>query len=81
MVIEKRIQWKNYKKANNKAPRTFQERTSWKTLEQKLMFNLMCYPVFQNFRNMFQELYQLLAPDKEHKKVFPDIPVVVFPNS
>ena len=41
----------------------------------------MCYPVFQNFRNMFQELYQLLAPDKEHKKVFPDIPVVVFPNS
>ena len=45
------------------------------------MFNLMCYPVFQNFRNMFQELYQLLAPDKEHKKVFPDIPVVVFPNS
>ena len=38
------------------------------------------YPVFQNIRNTLQELYLLLAPDKEHKKVFPDVPVVGFRN-
>ena len=38
------------------------------------------YPVFQNSRNILQELYLLLAPDKEHKKVFPDVPVVGFRN-
>ena len=27
-----------------------------------------------------QELHLLLAPDKEHKKVFPDVPVVGFHN-
>ena len=38
------------------------------------------YPVFQNVRNILQELFILLTPDKEHKKVFQDIPVVVFRN-
>ena len=38
------------------------------------------YPVFQNIRNILQELHSLLAPDKEHKKVFPDIPVAGFCN-
>ena len=30
--------------------------------------------------DIFQELHLLLAPDKEHKKVFPDVPVVGFCN-
>ena len=44
------------------------------------MFNITYYPVFQNIRNILQELHLLLAPDKEYKKVFPDKPVVGFCN-
>ena len=38
------------------------------------------YPVFQNVRNILQELHILLTPDQEHKNVFQDIPVVGFRN-
>ena len=48
--------------------------------EPKLTFNITYYPGFQNIRNTLQELHLLLAPDKEHKKVFPDLPVVGFRN-
>ena len=46
----------------------------------KLTFNITYYRVFQNIRKILQELHLLLAPDKEHKKVFPDVPVVGFRN-
>ena len=51
-----------------------------KTFEQKLTFNFTCYPVFQNIRNILQELHLLLAPNKEHKKVFTYVPVGRFRN-
>ena len=44
------------------------------------MLNITYYPVFQNIRNILQELHLLLAPDKEHEKVFPNVPVVGFRN-
>ena len=50
-----------------------------KTFESKLTFNITYYPVFQNIRNILQEFHLLLAP-KEHRKVFPDVPVVGFFN-
>ena len=56
------------------------EREKAKTSEPKLTFNITYYPVFQNVRNILQELHLLLAPDKEHKKVFPDVPVAGFGN-
>ena len=56
------------------------EREKTEPFEQKLTFNITCYPVFQNIRNLLQELHLLLAPDKEHKKVFPDVPVAGFRN-
>ena len=56
------------------------EREKAKTSETKLTFNITYYPVFQNVRNILQELHLLLAPDKEHKKVFPDVPVAGFGN-
>ena len=46
--------------------------------EPKLTFNITYYSVFQNTRNILQELHLLLTPDKEHKKVFPAAPVVGF---
>ena len=42
------------------------------------MFNITYYPVFQNIRNILQELHLLLAPDKEHKKFFSNVPVIGF---
>ena len=42
------------------------------------MFNITYYRAFQNSRNILQELYLLLAPDKEPTKVFPDVPLMRF---
>ena len=56
------------------------EREKTETSEPKLTFNITFYLVFQNIRNILQELHFLLALDKEHKKVFPDVPVVGFRN-
>ena len=41
---------------------------------------IIYYTVFQNVRNILQELHIPLTPDQTHKKVFQDIPVVGFLN-
>ena len=56
------------------------QREREKTTDERLTFNITYYQVFQNIRNILQELHLLLAPDKEHKKIFPDVPVVGFCN-
>ena len=56
------------------------EKVKSESYQNKLTFNITCFPVFQNLRNILQELHILLTPDKEHKKVFQDIPVVGFRN-
>ena len=43
--------------------------------EQKLTFNINYYPAFQNFRAIMEELHILVTPNKERKKVFPNVPV------
>ena len=48
--------------------------------EKKLTFNVTYYPSFQNVRCIMEELHILLTPNKEHKKVIPDVPVVGFRN-
>ena len=48
--------------------------------EKKPTFNITYYPAFQNVRSIMEELHILLTPNKEHKKVFPDVPVVGFRN-
>ena len=48
--------------------------------EKKLTFNIFYYPAFQNVRSIMEELHILLTPNKEHQKVFPDVPVVGFRN-
>ena len=48
--------------------------------QNKMTFNMTCYPVFQNVRNILQELHILLTLDKDHKKLLQDIPVVGFRN-
>ena len=48
--------------------------------ERKLTFNITYYPVYRNVRSIMEELHILLTSNKEHKKVFPDMPVVGFRN-
>ena len=48
--------------------------------EKKLTFNSSYYPAFQNVRRIMEELHILLTPNKEHRKVFPDVPAVGFWN-
>ena len=54
------------------------EREKTETSKPKLTFNITYYPFYQNARKILEELQLLLAPDKEHKKVFPNAPVVGF---
>ena len=37
--------------------------------QKKLTFNITYYPVFQNARNILQELHILVTTDQEHKKI------------
>ena len=46
----------------------------------KLTFNITYYPAFQNTKTILEELQILLAPDKEHQKVFLNVPIVGFYN-
>ena len=43
--------------------------------ENKLTFNIKYYPAFQSTKTILEELHILLAPDKEHQKVFPNVPI------
>ena len=47
--------------------------------ERKLTFNITYYSTFRNVRSIMEELH-ISTPNKEHKKVFPDVPVVGFRN-
>ena len=48
--------------------------------EQKLTLNIIYYLAFQNVRAIMEELHILLTPNKEHRKVFPNVPVIGFRN-
>ena len=45
------------------------ERERTETSEPKLAFNITYYPIFQNTRNILQELHLLLPPDVGRKHV------------
>ena len=46
--------------------------------EKKLTFNITYYLVFQTIMSIMEELHILLTLSKEHKKVFPNAPVLGF---
>ena len=77
MAKGKRIWWKNGKEKNivtwGHSRKNPLERKNPDTFEQKLTFNMTYYPTFPSFRDVLRKLRSLLAPDKEHKKVFPDV--------
>ena len=56
------------------------EKVKSESTQDKLTFNITYYLAFQNVRNILQGLHILITPDKEHKKLFQEIPIVGFRN-
>ena len=63
-------------KARGESRDSLLEQGNTRTFESKLTLNITYYPLFQNVRSILQQLQILLAPDKEHKKVFTEVPIV-----
>ena len=63
-------------KARGESRDSLVERMNTRTSEIKVTFNITYDATFQNARSILQELQILLVPDKERKKVFPEVPIV-----
>lgn len=74
------MQWKTVEKVGlRKSSReSLLKRVKAESDQKKLILNITFYPVFQNERNILQEVHILFAPDQEDKKVLQDIPPVWF---
>ena len=75
--IERMVRTQIFKTRGESTDSLF-ERGNTKTSGNKLTFNITYYPAFQNVRGILEELQILLAQDKEHKIVFPEVPVMGF---
>ena len=49
--------------------------------DSKLVFNVKYYQVFRHVKYPLRELHVILACDKDHKKVFPEVPIIGFKNN
>ena len=49
--------------------------------EKKLAFNIIHYLAFQNSKSIMEGLHILLTHNKQHKRVFLNVPVVGFRNA
>ena len=49
--------------------------------DSKLTFNVTYYPVFRHLKSQLKELHVILACDKDHKRVFPEVPIIGLENS
>ena len=77
--IERMVR-KQILKARGESKDSLLEQGNIRTSESKLAFSITYYSGFQNVRSVLEELQILLALDKEHKKVFPEVPIVGFRN-
>ena len=56
------------------------EREKQKMSEQKLIFKITYYSAFQNVRAIMEKLHKLVTPNKNNKKVFLNVTLIVFRN-
>ena len=49
--------------------------------QNKITFNITYHPVFRDVRKILEELHVIPASEDEHKKVFPDVPMIGFKNN
>ena len=43
---------------------------------RRFVFNITCHPLLSKLKNVLSEIHLLLTPDREHGKVFENIPIV-----
>ena len=79
-VTVKKMAMKQILRASEHFKKSLLKKAKSESNQKKLTFNITYYPVFQNVRNILQELHIFLTLDQEDKKVFQDIPVVGFRN-
>ena len=48
------------------------------TVVPKLVFNITYHPAFFKIKNVLSKVHLLLTPNKEHRSVFPEVPIVGF---
>ena len=46
--------------------------------KNKLLFNITYYPIFLKLKNILFKIHLLLTPDREHRKVFGNVPIICF---
>ena len=44
----------------------------------KLVFNITYYPIFSKLKKILFKIHLLLAPDREHRKAFENVPIIGF---
>ena len=49
--------------------------------DSKLTFYVTYYPVLRRLKSQLKESHVILACDEDHKKVFPEIPIIGFKNN
>ena len=49
--------------------------------DNKLTFKVTYYPVFRHLKSQLKELRVTLACDEDHKRVYPEVPVIGFKNN
>ena len=79
-MIQRNGLWREILSAREHSRNNLLEKEKQQMSERKLTFNITYCPAFRNVRSMIEELHILLTSNKEHKKVFPDVPVVGFRN-
>ena len=52
------------------------EKSQWN--DSKLTFNITYYPMFRHLKSQSKELHVILACYEDHKKVFPEVPIIGF---
>ena len=46
--------------------------------KHRLVFNITYYPIFSKLKNILSKIHLLLTPDREHSKVFDNVPIIGF---
>ena len=46
--------------------------------KNKLVFNITYYPIFSKLKNISFKIHLLLTPDREHRKVLENFPIIDF---
>ena len=76
MLVEKEILWAR------KIPRNeLLDKEKSQRYDSKLTFNVTYCPVIRHLKPQLKELLVIIACHEDHKKIFPEVPVIGFKNS